>query len=550
MIIRITRNDILFILYIFLFFSTNSRAQIFQINADFSNPDGFHMGNYGFGNLSQNFRIFPLANDEYISVGVSYFNPTEFISGDSRIFISRLHSDGSIDSSFGDDGIINTGISIDDGYGLRPFIQMTFDEKLLIYAPDSTQSSGALKIVRFNSDGTLDMNFNSGGSPTLYFPDTAVKFGGLLALPDGKIIIHGCHDTNNFNNCSAFISRLNLDGTLDSSFAEMGTKIIAFSNSDYTCTRIIRDNEASYYALLHGVQSTDSLIVLKLNATGGVDYEFGEDGMLKLHHQISEECIANGVDLLFDPEGSKIVLITQEQSNPGVDIVIRRFDTLSGELDTSIGSMDGWAQFDIGECDHIGAPKVISDGKILALGNSENFLSTVIEIDLYADNIDTLFNAADILEYHLSSDSLLHGYIYGYDYSLETESKIVMAGFIYSLDVPADTTQLEFLLLGLIKEDPNLSDESTLYPVHIKVKPNPFNDRIIVDYVGCPFCSILKLAILNNLGERVFETELHNVNNTGELPVSIPESLRSGVYYLQMQCDASSIVVKIIKTLN
>jgi uncharacterized delta-60 repeat protein len=71
--------------------------------------------------------------------------------------------------------------------------------------------SGKNNFVRLNTDGTVDATFNTSGSG----PTNAVYDIGLM--PDGRIVICGNFVVYNSTPCS-FVIRLNADGSVDNSF--------------------------------------------------------------------------------------------------------------------------------------------------------------------------------------------------------------------------------------------------------------------------------------------------------------------------------------------
>lgn len=116
--------------------------------------------------------------------------------------IVRLNTDGTIDSTF------NIGTGVNDRIYT---IAIQSDGKILI-GGDFTSYNGNLKrkIVRLNVDGTIDSTFNitTGANNTIY---------SCILQSDSKIIIAGSFTL--FNGIArSRIARLNLDGTLDATF--------------------------------------------------------------------------------------------------------------------------------------------------------------------------------------------------------------------------------------------------------------------------------------------------------------------------------------------
>ena len=126
-------------------------------------------------------------------------------SGVTRNRIIRLNSDGTIDSSFSIGTGFNSTVSA---------IALQSDGKIIV-GGFFTVYSGTSKdrIVRLLSDGTFDTSFNSGGT------GFNQQVQSLCIQPDDKIICGLALETT-FNNTIGVkeICRLNSNGTLDTSF--------------------------------------------------------------------------------------------------------------------------------------------------------------------------------------------------------------------------------------------------------------------------------------------------------------------------------------------
>ena len=126
----------------------------------------------------------------------------QFYNGESRNFIARLNSNGSLDGSF------NPGMgrnSVVDAMAVQA------DGKIVIIG-GFTMFNGIPRnyIARLNPSGSLDPSFNPGTGPDDY-PHA------IVLEPDGKIIIVGSWAAYNgiVNNS---VARLNADGSLDTTF--------------------------------------------------------------------------------------------------------------------------------------------------------------------------------------------------------------------------------------------------------------------------------------------------------------------------------------------
>jgi uncharacterized delta-60 repeat protein len=171
--------------------------RIIRLNTDGSVDNTFVYGS-GFDN-----GVFTIAiqSDGKILVGGTFTN----YNGTGANYIIRLNSDGSVDSSFvygsGFDNEVST-------------IAIQSDGKILIggYFTDYN-GTGANRIIRLNSDGSVDSSFVYGSG----FDSPKISVRTIAIQSDGKILAGG--DFTNYNGTGAnYIIRLNSDGSVDSSF--------------------------------------------------------------------------------------------------------------------------------------------------------------------------------------------------------------------------------------------------------------------------------------------------------------------------------------------
>jgi uncharacterized delta-60 repeat protein len=124
----------------------------------------------------------------------------------------RFNTDGSLDSTFGSGGVMNSQV-VCGGYGA------TYDAAAL-YPHAGTANDGKIVVVgggnlaRFNPNGSLDTSFGKRGVVTLSF-----NAGAVVILPNGQILLEGGNE----------LARYNSSGTLDTSFGSGGTVALPFS---------------------------------------------------------------------------------------------------------------------------------------------------------------------------------------------------------------------------------------------------------------------------------------------------------------------------------
>ncbi|MFL6276433.1 MAG: hypothetical protein ACJ74G_14680 [Blastocatellia bacterium] len=142
------------------------------------------------------------------------------------VSVQRLHPDGRIDVSFGNSfGTVRLNDLLSLGLAASPAIALTADGKLLV-AFSLYRRGGSLEsdfaLVRLNTDGSLDTSFGTNGM-TIADVATNDHVKELLVQPDGKILLAGYAGTDSpatrvILQASVALLRFNADGMIDEGF--------------------------------------------------------------------------------------------------------------------------------------------------------------------------------------------------------------------------------------------------------------------------------------------------------------------------------------------
>jgi len=229
----------------FTSYSGESYGRIIRLNTNGSIDTNF-LSDIGFNNRVNTIK---LQSDNKILVGGLFSS----YSGVSINRIIRLNLDGSVDNSF----VIGSGFN-----NTVRTITLQPDGKILV-GGDFTTYSGVTRnrIIRLNTDGSIDASFVIGtGFDGQVFP--------IELQSDGKILVGGFY--NSYSGVSRyFITRLNTDGSVDTSFvigAGFGGLVNTIAlQSDGKI--LVGGNFTSY----SGVSRNK---IIRLNTDGSVDNSF------------------------------------------------------------------------------------------------------------------------------------------------------------------------------------------------------------------------------------------------------------------------------------
>jgi uncharacterized delta-60 repeat protein len=194
--IELTNDGKIYLGGAFLNFSGLSRNRIVRINSDYTLDNTFQIGT-GFGAAV---NTIVRQSDNKLFVGGAFTT----YSGASANRMIKLNDDGSIDNTF------NIGTGFNNSVNV---IVTQNDGKVLVGGSFTTFSGiSANRIIRLNSDGTVDSSFVYGTAMS-----AVSSVNSITIQPDNKILVGGSFQIYNGTSVRRLI-RLNTDGTLDNTF--------------------------------------------------------------------------------------------------------------------------------------------------------------------------------------------------------------------------------------------------------------------------------------------------------------------------------------------
>jgi uncharacterized delta-60 repeat protein len=125
--------------------------------------------------------------------------------------LARFRSDGTLDESFGDGGIVLTKFGVS---GVAHAIVLQPNHRIVV----AGTNGGGFALARYHADGSLDASFGKGGKVATLLPGDAPGNVNAIALqPDGKIVAAGAYDFFQFA-----LARFKVHGGLDETFGDDG----------------------------------------------------------------------------------------------------------------------------------------------------------------------------------------------------------------------------------------------------------------------------------------------------------------------------------------
>jgi uncharacterized delta-60 repeat protein len=269
--------------------------------------------------------------------------------------LARLNADGTLDTTFSDDGWTQNLTGTPEGMALQA------DGKIVVVGTGTTQ----LIAYRFRVDGALDTTFGTNGLFTRpgWF---ASSLSDVAVQNDGKIVVTGKIRVVSSSPETWIVLRLTAFGALDVPFGLSGmytrTPLDEYYQGSNTGRRIAVDGLGRI--VVAGETVGSAAAVIRLTASGAVDNTFGEDGYAAT--RISDAVEADA--LVLGADGS--ILLAGFASSGGGDFGVARF-LADGSYDLSF-NLAGRALLAVGDgADVVYGVALQSDGRIVLVGQAE-----------------------------------------------------------------------------------------------------------------------------------------------------------------------------------
>jgi uncharacterized delta-60 repeat protein len=279
--------------------------------------------------------------------------------GNYDFALARYLPDGSLDTSFGTDGVVTTAIGSSEDIAHSVAIQ---GDGGIVVAGSSVNGANDrnFALVRYNADGSLDTSFGGDGVVTTAFGSDDQIAYSVAIQPDGKIVAAG-YFYNGADEDIA-VARYTLNGSLDTSF-DIDGKVATSISGDERAHGTAIQSDGKIAAIGYTQDESRDFVLVRYNANGGLDSGFDGDGIVRTDFESGSDT-SYAVALQAD---NKIVLAGVRHSNPDRDFALARYDT-DGSLDTSFGE-DGKVVTELGSTyDELFALAMQSDGRIVTAG--------------------------------------------------------------------------------------------------------------------------------------------------------------------------------------
>ena len=339
--------------------------------------DGFNINGFDFGlaRFDSNGKVDSTFNND----GIVYSNfqsglikaiaiqddgkivATGSIFSGSNHGVARYESNGSLDSTFGSNGVAFPDFV--NGFNSN---SIGIQNGKIIVAGTTSGNGNDFAVARFNSNGSKDLNFGSNGKMITDYDNSNDNGNSMVIQKDGKIVVAGF---SLFSTVSDFsIARYDSNGTLlDNTFGTNGLNKAGFINSEAFSVALQPDGNGGENLIMAGTvyltETGGDFGVVKFTPNGSLDNSFGIEG--KVTTDLGDAAdVANSAVIQDD---GKILVAGYTSGSTYTNVAIARYNT-DGSLDTSFDK-DGRVITNLSVKSSAASIAMLPGNKIVVAGN-------------------------------------------------------------------------------------------------------------------------------------------------------------------------------------
>jgi len=333
-------------------------------------------------------------------------NSNNGLSSVYDILLLRYNTNGSLDATFGNDGIASTDLGSNDGASA---IAIQKDGKILVAGIIGNKGGDhpLFVLIRCNTNGSIDTTFGNGGIVT----GDGSPGSSIAIQNDGKILTVAQIYYENYPEPPFYINNLlryNTNGSLDSTFGIGGivTTTTVGPIAIQSDGKIVMGNNGN---------------LIRFTINGSLDSTFGIGGKSTTAKNIY------ATSLTIQKDGKYVMggFIFKGSAN-GNDFALVRYNT-NGSLDSTFG-IGGIVSTSIDFSSIVYSIAIQSNGKIVVGGLSGNDSVKVFALARYTTNgsLDNTFGNGGIVTMAIGTSSLL------FSVAIQSDGKIIAVGTIYT----------------------------------------------------------------------------------------------------------------------
>jgi uncharacterized delta-60 repeat protein len=256
----------------------------------------------------------------------------------TSFLVARFNADGSLDQAFGTNGSVGTTFGDQSAEARGGVVQA--DGKIIAVGVSGAGSYSELNdfvLARYNSDGSLDQSFATGGKVRTHFPgvdNTGSTATSVALQSDGKLVVGGYRKQSDRTPHEFALARYNSNGTLDSTFGQAGKVMTRLGLGDaYSFGIVLQSNGRIVLAGYSSTTLDHDFSLVGYTANGALDSTFGNGGIVTTDFSGGTDDIAYAITKQSD---GKLVVAGRTGEYPENDFALARYSS-DGQLDQTFG---------------------------------------------------------------------------------------------------------------------------------------------------------------------------------------------------------------------
>ena len=243
-----------------------------------------------------------------------------YVSGVGDEFIVvRMLTDGTMDTGFGTNGVVTTHVTNVTDVLVSVLIQP--DGKILAGGNAGSPPNRSFALVRYMPDGSLDTSFGVDGIVLQPVSPTGSDIAWSVALrPDGSIVLGGTSDYS-VTESRAVMLAFNADGSPDMSFGGDGMDEPPYPTGRITGRSVLIQPDGKILFTGSSGNGYGDFALCRYMPDGTLDPDFGIDGMVSTNIDVGDD----GYALALDGIGSVVVAGSSNGIGVMYDFAVARY---------------------------------------------------------------------------------------------------------------------------------------------------------------------------------------------------------------------------------
>lgn len=316
-------------------------------------------------------------------VAVGQSCPGVAATDDCSSVIVRMLADGTLDTSFGTGGVVTKNFAVGTSGEVARGLAIVAGKIVVAAAGEQAGASDARErdvyLARFNDDGSIDSTFGTNGVATFNFaPGVLVGSTfktdgqwGLAADATGRLYVSGSAVALGRNDTDFAVLRTTVDGARDTSFGVNGVFTLDIANADAAARTLLVSPSGVVTVCGYMTDASSNAIVpvvFRTTPAGVIDATFASAGVFA-EGVLPAQAEAYAVAL----QGDRLVTngYGRATTSEELDFVALRLSS-AGALDTTFGTA-GLVRIDAnGFKDQGRALAVLADRRVLLVGSGRS----------------------------------------------------------------------------------------------------------------------------------------------------------------------------------